>query len=194
MEAHRQPENSGSSEWNSWRPTEETPDSHGMALPSQLFANTFPPSSPPFSSIVDDAAQTKYSCKQEDEQLLILVETNGTESWSVISKDLKGRTGKQCRERWSRNLCPEIIKKTDWTSQEDEIIFSMHRQIGCKWATISKLLPGRSDNAVKNRFHSTMRRYRRAESKAKVRKSLQMYKFRYQVLFLLLVRKTNFRS
>jgi hypothetical protein len=49
------------------------------------------------------------------------------------------------------------IKKGEWTAEEDEIIMSMQQEWGNQWAKITSLLPGRTDNAVKNRYHATLR-------------------------------------
>ena len=91
--------------------------------------------------------------EEEDAILRSLVEKFGPKKWSTIASYINGRIGKQCRERWLNHLSPAVSKDV-WTEEEDEILINAQIQMGNKWSYISKLLPGRSENAVKNRYNS----------------------------------------
>ncbi|GBG25594.1 Transcription factor MYB3R-5 [Hondaea fermentalgiana] len=93
---------------------------------------------------------------EEDSHLLELIKEDPTMHWGNIAAKIKGRTAKQCRERWGLNLDPNI-NHSKFTPEEDDLLMRLHEQMGSKWAEIKCQFERRTENAVKTRFKSLMR-------------------------------------
>lgn len=104
----------------------------------------------------------------EDSKLTEWIFKFGAKNWSQCGRYLKGRSGKQCRERWHNVINPNL-KKGEWTLDEDNLISFLFKEKGSKWSEIAKCLPGRTENAVKNRFYSKKRRIKKGFSEKSVK-------------------------
>ena len=70
---------------------------------------------------------------------------------------ITGRSGKQVRDRYLNKLNPSI-NKGKWSQEEDEMILRLFYEKGSKWSEIAKILEGRTESQVKNRFYSYIRK------------------------------------
>ena len=95
--------------------------------------------------------------REEDEIILRFVAENGDKDWAKLALLLRGRTGKQCRERFKNHLDPNVSKLT-WTEEEDNRLIDLHNKYGNHWAKIASCMKGRTDNSIKNRWNSTLSR------------------------------------
>lgn len=105
----------------------------------------------------------KTWAKEEDALLLNMVQSMRMPmKWSLVAQSMPDRTGKQCRERYVNHLNPRL-KSTDWSPSEDAKIFHLYNTCGSQWAKMSKMIPGRTDNGIKNRFHNLRRQLERED-------------------------------
>lgn len=93
----------------------------------------------------------------EDKILMEWIRQHGPNKWTECSKNIRGRCGKQCRERWVNILNPGV-KKGNWTEGEQHQIFESLKKYFTSWSLMAKELEGRTENSIKNYFYSSVRR------------------------------------
>jgi hypothetical protein len=101
--------------------------------------------------------------KKEDEILGDLVSKQGENHWREIALELHSRSesaqfrqSKQCHERWVNHLDPSL-RRGAWLKKEDAILLKEYLKSGRKWSEIAKMLNGRTENSVKNRWVSLLK-------------------------------------
>jgi hypothetical protein len=88
------------------------------------------------------------------------VNQHGPKKWAVIADQLVGKTQKQVYARWRDYLQPGLTTRP-WAPFEESHLITIQEVIGNQWAVLARLMPGRSPNAIKNKFHATRRTFTR---------------------------------
>ncbi|CAL5202204.1 unnamed protein product [Lathyrus oleraceus] len=97
----------------------------------------------------------------EDAILIDYVTKHGEGNWNAVQRNTGlNRCGKSCRLRWANHLRPNL-KKGAFSHDEEKLIVELHAQFGNKWARMAALLPGRTDNEIKNYWNTRIKRRQR---------------------------------
>ncbi|KAL3828050.1 hypothetical protein ACJIZ3_016852 [Penstemon smallii] len=95
---------------------------------------------------------------EEDLTLVNYINENGHDNWRALPKRAGLlRCGKSCRLRWMNYLRPDI-KRGNFTREEEETIIKLHQELGNRWSVMAAKLPGRTDNEIKNVWHTHLKK------------------------------------
>ncbi|OHT12236.1 Myb-like DNA-binding domain containing protein [Tritrichomonas foetus] len=94
---------------------------------------------------------------EEDARLIEIVKNlEPFSGWEIVAAHMKGRSARQCRERWIGYLSPGI-RVEPWNDEEDTLLLQQISKLGHKWTIIALHFNGRSGNDVKNRWYSHLK-------------------------------------
>jgi hypothetical protein len=98
---------------------------------------------------------------EEDVKLKDAVEKHNGTYWAAISELVPGRTKQQCWNRWHDALHIRshgtTTRADKWTAAEDRTLKdAVVKHHGNDWAAVSELVPGRTKEQCKSRWHDSL--------------------------------------
>lgn len=93
----------------------------------------------------------KFS-EEEDNLLKQLVNKYGIKEWDKIAQKMPGRTGRQCRDRYTNYLVNGFFHG-QWSKFEDELLLAKYMEFGPRWSKIKTFFNNRNANSIKNRWN-----------------------------------------
>jgi hypothetical protein len=128
---------------------------------------------PSQSSSLDLKLKTRSVWGEGEDQLLFnYVTRHGVHSWAKIAALINQeshdgeavRLGKHCRERWYNHLNPDLNSNShienEWNAEEDLKLIKLQLDMGNSWSKIAREMTGRTENSVKNRWNSLVKKAR----------------------------------
>ena len=154
-------------------PMEKAANNFGVPLPTELataFSGDFEMMNAEGShaegsyAFEANRSRSRSWLPSEDDLVRTLVTEHGPRKWKLIATRLTTKTQKQVYARWRDYLQPGLTTKP-WSRDEQTRLIELQAHVGNQWAVLARLMPGRSPNAIKNRFHATKRKLERRSKK-----------------------------
>jgi hypothetical protein len=99
----------------------------------------------------------------EDAELVRAVSEIGADDWDAVAARLPGRNPRQCRERWSDYLSPNV-RNGPWTPEEEAVLEAKYAELGPTWSRLAHFFYERTDINVRSHWQQMERRKRKSAS------------------------------
>ncbi|OHS99762.1 hypothetical protein TRFO_33722 [Tritrichomonas foetus] len=99
--------------------------------------------------------QRRKFTEDEDNKPYEIISRMGARNWRSIAEQMPGRSGRQCRDRYS-NYLMKHLRNDPWTPEEDALLLDKYAQFGSHWSEMVCFFQGRSSNSIKNRWYTNI--------------------------------------
>ncbi len=97
---------------------------------------------------------------EEDSFIRDFVDQYGFKNWTICSKLMRtGKTPNSCKERWFNKLCGNFKSNNFFSAKDELAIMLLVKCMGTSWSKIVKFFPSRTENQIKNKCYSVLRKY-----------------------------------
>jgi hypothetical protein len=128
-----------------------SPSQHTVAVaPTDAVAVTVAATSLPSSQASRAYTPRRKWNLEEDAKLTEAVNELGND-WVIVAAMVPGRTKKQCRYGWAKDLDP-AIKTGRWIAEEDAKLIEGLQKHGKKWVAVAAMVPGRTNRQCRSRW------------------------------------------
>ena len=100
--------------------------------------------------IIRKVLNQKKWTKEEDKQLIELVQSHKEKKWKEISNFFHNKNPLQCFSRYKR-IKPGV-NKGSWNKEEDDQIMKLIKIHGTNWSLISKIIKTRNNKQIRDRY------------------------------------------
>ena len=100
--------------------------------------------------IIRKVLNQKKWTKEEDKQLIELVQSHNEKKWKEISNFFHNKNPLQCFSRYKR-IKPGV-NKGSWNKEEDDEIMKLIKIHGTNWSLISKIIKTRNNKQIRDRY------------------------------------------
>ena len=100
--------------------------------------------------IIRKVLNQKKWTKEEDKQLIELVQSHNEKKWKEISNFFHNKNPLQCFSRYKR-IKPGV-NKGSWNKEEDDQIMKLIKIHGTNWSLISKIIKTRNNKQIRDRY------------------------------------------